>query len=452
MPKVKIYVGEKLTEEAKAACEALQINQKFLKPRNFESFKEKGLAEELQRIRYEHYEDRRNQLIWQIDNAMKAMHSSSPTHQAILTNSISKYTDAFTKGTKSVSQKPDIALRVPIDREEIVQKQKAKSIYNEEKMALVRENKEKLHQEEEEKLLKKIKDKTKRDKIIKEVQQLEEKKRIERKKKEEAKRATVEQNRKERLKKIERDNKQRYKSMTKKNTYQSEERDKLIKERLSTIRRMEEQEEDDVDSKLGHYQEKMAKAEEKKQNFISSKLSNTMVHLQRVQEKKENLNMSNDLAVQSKHMRSLTEKYGRSKRIEKDKEAKKSDIHIKQLSKQERAHNNMIVKAREEKERIRYLKKKMFEKEMSGQAPPVNYYRQKVKETIDFENEQRKEIQKLKRQDHYENYKVREHKLQNIYKQRLINKLMEKRQRADKIKQQQNRIMSFVSMSKNSSL
>ena len=29
------------------------------------------VAEEIQRIRYEHYEDRRNQLIWQIDNAMK---------------------------------------------------------------------------------------------------------------------------------------------------------------------------------------------------------------------------------------------------------------------------------------------------------------------------------------------------------------------------------------------
>ena len=44
MPKRKIYSGDKLTEDAKAICEALQINLNYLKPKNLESFKEKGVG------------------------------------------------------------------------------------------------------------------------------------------------------------------------------------------------------------------------------------------------------------------------------------------------------------------------------------------------------------------------------------------------------------------------
>ena len=95
-----------------------------------ESFKEAGISPEIQRIRFEHYEDKRNQLIWQIDNAMKAASTRSPTHQLILTNSASKYSDVFPKpGMGSMSEKVSVPLRVPIDRDQIVQKQKAKSIY-----------------------------------------------------------------------------------------------------------------------------------------------------------------------------------------------------------------------------------------------------------------------------------------------------------------------------------
>jgi hypothetical protein len=57
-----------------------------------------------------------------------------------------------------MSDKPaDVALRVPIDRDQMMQKVKAKMIYNEEKMSLVKENKEKLHQEEQKKAEEKLK-------------------------------------------------------------------------------------------------------------------------------------------------------------------------------------------------------------------------------------------------------------------------------------------------------
>lgn len=61
---------------------------------------------------------------------------------------------------------------------------------------------------------------------------------------------------------------------------------------------------------------------------------------------------------------------------------------------------------------------------------------------IVFENEQRKEIMKLKEKDHRDNYR-RQNNLQNLYKQRLIDKLLEKKERAEKIKEQQARISSL---------
>lgn len=36
----------------------------------------------------------------------------------------------------------------------------------------------------------------------------------------------------------------------------------------------------------------------------------------------------------------------------------------------------------------------------------IECYSDKAKYTIDYENEQRKEIMRLKRQDHYDNYQV----------------------------------------------
>ncbi|CAI2364000.1 unnamed protein product [Moneuplotes crassus] len=299
---------------------------------------------------------------------------------------------------------------------------------------------------------------------------LEERKRAERLAKAQTRRQTVEQNRLEKLKKFEKENRLRYKSLKLKlqniskkkdqrqddgdregsgsglgrGAYQSEQREKKVKERLNSIRRIEKNEEDEVEKKMNKYLKKMAKAEEVKHNFISSRLSSTIDHLERVNEKKKrHLSLTNDLSVKSKHMRSLTDKYERSQRIGEDKQIMRYNIHLKRTTKQERAHNNILARAREEKERIKSLKKKILEKEKSGL---------KVKETIDLENEQRKEMQKLRREDHYENYKVRESKFQNIYKKKLINKLLEKRHRIDKIKKQQNRIMSFVHKSKNPSL
>jgi len=214
MPKNKIYIGDKLSDEAKNFCKILQIDQNHLKPRNLDSFKEKGITPEVQRIRYEHYEDRRNQLIWQIDNAMKATTATSPTHQLILTNSASKYSDAFPKNMPSVvSSKPEIALRVPIDKDQIIQKQKAKLIYQEERLSKVIENKCKLEEEKNKKLEEKLKLEQKKAKEKEQIAKEEQKRKFEKQQKYESRRKQAHDNKLRDMKMLDRENRKRQNSM-----------------------------------------------------------------------------------------------------------------------------------------------------------------------------------------------------------------------------------------------
>lgn len=49
----------KLTKDAKAACYLLAINSEDLIDRDYDSFSSKGLSDVRQRIRFEHFQDRR---------------------------------------------------------------------------------------------------------------------------------------------------------------------------------------------------------------------------------------------------------------------------------------------------------------------------------------------------------------------------------------------------------
>lgn len=65
----------------------------------------------------------------------------------------------FPKESKSmINSKPDIIPRVPIDKNEFIEKQKAKLIYQEECLANVLKNKQKIDQEYQKKLEQKLKD------------------------------------------------------------------------------------------------------------------------------------------------------------------------------------------------------------------------------------------------------------------------------------------------------
>ena len=124
------------------------------------------------------------------------------------------------------------------------------------------------------------------------------------------------------------------------------------------ILQRKDEETKELDSKLKKYLERMEKAEELKHSYISEKMSRTHHHLERVEElKKKHINdRSHQASPKSSHLKSLTNKYERSKKLEQDIEAKKLKIRMERMAKEERAHNVLLTKNKEERERIKSLK------------------------------------------------------------------------------------------------
>ena len=140
-------------------------------------------------------------------------------------------------------------------------------------------------------------------------------------------------------------------------------------------------------------------------------------------------NKSSDLIDASPNIRSLTQKYKRSEKVVKGLEDMKQKLKQKREMKEYKIQINLQQKRRDENDRARHLKEKIDDKS-------------RAKTTIEFENEQRKEITRLKHMDHEDNFK-REKNLHNLYKVKLIEKIEEKKERAIKIKEQRDRISSL---------
>jgi hypothetical protein len=277
------------------------------------------------------------------------MHITSPTHQAILTNSASKYSEIFHKASNSISAKPDIALRVPIDRDEIVRKIKAKNIYNEEKNALVSENKQKIILGEQVKAEKKSKKDHEKNIMKQDIFKLEEKKRLDRKMKEDEKREQAYQSKQHAEKVMEKENKKRYNTLSIK--YETikkrkEEGDRLrmkvsfesnsngraySTQNFSRLRHLEELEQKDVEDRLQKYLNRMAKADEIKHSYISGKINSTHHHLEKVEQnlQRRHYDEPNDFMKSIPQVRSLTQKYERTKRLKQDAVARQEIVKQK---------------------------------------------------------------------------------------------------------------------------
>ena len=59
-----------LTKDSQVACQLLAINPADLIPRTYASFREKGLDEVRQKLRYEHFEDKRKLKVRAIENVI----------------------------------------------------------------------------------------------------------------------------------------------------------------------------------------------------------------------------------------------------------------------------------------------------------------------------------------------------------------------------------------------
>lgn len=76
--------NDKLSDEAQNAWKELHIDPAMLIPKSKESFKEPGVLENIVEIRYYHYEDKRKQLVAEVEEFIKSQGMPPPIHDQIL--------------------------------------------------------------------------------------------------------------------------------------------------------------------------------------------------------------------------------------------------------------------------------------------------------------------------------------------------------------------------------
>ena len=86
---------------------------------------------------------------------------------------------------------------------------------------------------------------------------------------------------------------------------------------FSRLRHLEELEQKDVEDRLQKYLIRMAKADEIKHSYISEKINNTHHHLEKVEQnlQRRHYDESNEFMKNTPQVRSLTQKYERSKML-----------------------------------------------------------------------------------------------------------------------------------------
>ena len=118
------------------------------------------------------------------------------------------------------------------------------------------------------------------------------------------------------------------------------------------------------------------------------------------------------------------------KNKEKEDKAKLEDLKVSHEKRLGQIDTNLKDLQHRHKDQISYYNKRLKEKQEK-----VIELRAVIKE----DNETKKELNMLRKADQEENY-MRGMNIHNIYKQKLLEKIIEKRERAEKIKEQQMRI------------
>ena len=136
----------------------------------------------------------------------------------------------------------------------------------------------------------------------------------------------------------------------------------------------------------------------------------------------------------------LAAAYKGFKRLEKSEKTRGKRLEERSKLLQE----NRELKHEQAKDRLKILRsdhKEHFDHLMARQHQ-MNSLIKEVKEAFKEEVDQKKEISLLKKKDQIENYE-RGKNFHNLYKQKLVERLLEKKERAERVKDQQRRIASM---------
>ena len=448
-----IFSGDGLTEEALIACHSLQIEPAQLKARTLESFAEKGVSEKVQHIRYQHHEEKRKNAILLVEQAIRIAKTRLDSPEAQMFGSVAGMPGLNTKYTaRSLppyhQEKPDIPLREPLDYDYKVQRKLAKNLYNKEKWNKVIENKSKLQEDEAKRLSDKAKAEAKRKQTIdneqKEVEQFKKKKLSEsenwrkqvyeshenqlktREKEMRLKQVRVEEEYKRYTEEKEKRQRQRQEEMFNNDLM----REKELKDRNGKVLRQKRREDEEVQQRLDAFNQKMEKHERQKVASVQRTIERMRFHTEDVRNRSLMHKEEEAMGDYSRAADKLKRLEALRKRKEEENRRRAEQVRSRLENGKERAKYIQDEQKKLEKDRNQYIMQRVKERdEMLSE----------MKEAMRQDVEQQKEIMALKKQDQRENFR-RENNLRDMYKQRLVEKLMEKKERAERIGMQQARI------------
>ncbi|CDW87107.1 UNKNOWN [Stylonychia lemnae] len=344
--------------------------------------------------------------------------------------------------------RPEIPLREPIDQDFKNNRKMAKQLYNQERVEKVKQNKE-FHQQmidqQMDALLKREKKKEKQ--LEDERKQLEKDQKIIREQNE-RKRQQVLEMKKKLLKDKEKELKDQEKKVQDQYDKYISEKDERMKRQQEELFQLDLEQMKEIKDKHGAIQQKIRREQEEVEiqlKVIEEKLNiKEKAKIEKLIKKQEDLKIHSEIvSTRLNHVKELSTSIN-AELIQRDLEKMSKTVK----NKEEKIKKDIIdlkVKNQRKFENIE-LKQKDIQRRTREQ---FNYYQQKnnlrdqlitdVKEALKEDVEKKKELSLLRKMDQEENF-MRSQNFHNMYKQKLQEKLSEKKDRAERIKEQQKRI------------
>eukprot|EP00347_Sterkiella_histriomuscorum_P010768 403374992 len=463
-----------LNDEALNACKFLQIDPSTLVAKSIDQFQEKGISETIVQIRYQHYEEKRRAKIELIEKTIKngvlgniisslmlksklrgSPQKTSNNNISSMNQDISRKLMGFANLSRSLPHsagRPEIPLREPLDNEFKANRKLARQLYNQERVERVKQNKElqqQLLHEEQEKLQKRERTK---DKQLEDERKMFEKEQKMLRDQHEKKRQQVLEMKQKMLKEKEKELKLREKQVQEqyekylqdKEEKMKRQQEELFNADVEQMREMRDKhgvfqskirsEQQEVEMQLKVIEEKLNEKERQKQDRLQKKQEDLKIHAEIVTTK---LQMVKELSSTINHEVLQRDLEKMSKTVKNREILIKRDMENLKIRNQ-RKMESMAVKQKEQVKR---------------QKEQFNYYMQKqelrdqlavdVKDALKEDIDKKKELSLLRKMDQEENY-MRSMNFHNMYKQKLQEKISEKKERADRIKEQQKRIADMV--------
>lgn len=449
-----------LTTEALQACQLMQIDPKTvsIKPISEQELINQGIEPHLAKVKADHLNDKRLKKLAMLENSITSgllnqMKNAIKGLETAKEGSPIQFKMTNTYQYLGSDSRVDIPLREPLETEYRLNRKLAKQIYNKERVQMVLDKKDELSREMQQNIEKYNREQKKIQKkyeeTIKRTMDTQANKRKEYFSKHEdvvfrAKQLKKDLEREQRdnlnklLEKFEQaeHNKEEFLNKQKEDRLKKESMESEIKKnRNSRLHQQKLKHEEDMEKLYHDINEKVTRGTEIHNQINQTKAMQAKEiaeQARRVAEQQKQIEFHGDLEK-------LTKAFENVKKCDKTKSAQLKAMIDQNVSKR----NEWIQRTNERKNELR-----MQYKEQQESLRDKDKYRKnlinEIKEAIQEDIEQKKEISLLKKKDQIENLE-RGKNFHLLYKQKLVERLLEKKERAERVKIQQKRIADLCS-------